>query len=79
MKLSGTITAADFTHEDHFLFTVKVDKDLFPKTHITMGELVAVNTLAIPNRGCTYCGKDDHWRPDCPLIAEEMRQLRVRP
>ena len=48
MNCSGFITAADFTDDDYFYFTVRVDKDLFPKHQVIMGELVGVRTLATP-------------------------------
>jgi len=48
MKVTGTITAADLTEEDCFYFTVRVDKVLFPRPSITMGEIVKVYTVAVP-------------------------------
>jgi hypothetical protein len=27
---------------------------------------------------CTYCGGQGHWRPDCPVIAREVRASRSR-
>lgn len=36
------------------------------------GEVAEQETIAGP---CTYCGSLDHWRPDCPLLASDLKLM----
>ena len=48
------------------------DRDSFDVAHVLLREGAPSDHTASL---CTYCGTADHWRPDCPKIAEEWVAL----